>query len=184
MQAIDRDPSTFDQAPDGATPSFLGNEVESGTPVVRWTGEAIGYGRSKVVTAQPLAPPTPVSRPPSKRRSSDRFTPHQASMSWALIPLTEEQRAIQQTARDFAHAELAPYSEQWDREGFFDRAVAAKLGALGFLGMLIPEEYDGLGLDTCTYLVALEEIAAVDASIADNGSIIVACDENLKEQAA
>lgn len=87
-------------------------------------------------------------------------------MSWALIPLTEEQRAIQQTARDFAHAELAPYSEQWDREGFFDRAVAAKLGALGFLGMLIPEEYDGLGLDTCTYLVALEEIAAVDASIA------------------
>jgi alkylation response protein AidB-like acyl-CoA dehydrogenase len=87
-------------------------------------------------------------------------------VSWALIPLTEEQRAIQQTARDFAHAELAPHSAQWDREGFFDRSVAAKLGALGFLGMLIPEEYDGLGLDTCTYLVALEEIAAVDASIA------------------
>ncbi len=87
-------------------------------------------------------------------------------MSWALIPLTEEQRAIQQTAREFAHAELAPHSVQWDREGFFDRSVAAKLGALGFLGMLIPEEYDGLGLDTCTYLVALEEIAAVDASIA------------------
>lgn len=87
-------------------------------------------------------------------------------MSWALIPLTEEQRAIQQTARDFAHEELAPHSERWDREAFFDRSVAAKLGALGFLGMLIPEAYDGLGLDTCTYLVALEEIAAVDASVA------------------
>lgn len=87
-------------------------------------------------------------------------------MSWALIPLTEEQRAIQQTARDFAHAELAPHTELWDREAFFDRSVADKLGALGFLGMLIPEQYDGLGLDTCTYLVALEEIAAVDASIA------------------
>ncbi|MBK6307599.1 MAG: acyl-CoA dehydrogenase family protein [Gemmatimonadetes bacterium] len=87
-------------------------------------------------------------------------------MSWALIPLTEEQRAIQQAARDFAHAELAPHSERWDRESFFDRSIVGKLGALGFLGMLIPEAYDGLGLYTCTYLVALEEIAAVDASVA------------------
>ncbi|MBK8646112.1 MAG: acyl-CoA dehydrogenase family protein [Gemmatimonadetes bacterium] len=87
-------------------------------------------------------------------------------MSWALIPLTEEQRAIQQAARDFAHAELAPHSERWDRESFFDRSIVGKLGALGFLGMLIPEAYDGLGLDTCTYLVALEEVAAVDASVA------------------
>ncbi len=87
-------------------------------------------------------------------------------MSWALLPLTEEQRAIQQTARDFALAELAPHSERWDREALFDRDVVGKLGALGFLGMLIPEAYDGLALDTCTYLVALEEIAAVDASVA------------------
>ncbi len=87
-------------------------------------------------------------------------------MSWALIPLTEEQRAIQQTARDFAQAELAPHSDRWDREGGFDRGVAARLASLGFLGMMIPEEYDGLGLDNCTYLVALEEIAAVDASVA------------------
>lgn len=87
-------------------------------------------------------------------------------MSWALIPLTEEQRAIQQTARDFAAAEIAPHSDRWDRESIFDRGIVDKLGALGFLGMLIPEEYDGLGLDTCTYLVALEEIAAVDASVA------------------
>ena len=87
-------------------------------------------------------------------------------MSWALIPLTEEQRAIQQTARDFAHAELAPHSDRWDRDGGFDRDVATRLASLGFLGMMIPEEYDGLGLDTCTYLVALEEVAAVDASVA------------------
>ncbi|MDP1857759.1 MAG: acyl-CoA dehydrogenase family protein, partial [Gemmatimonadaceae bacterium] len=87
-------------------------------------------------------------------------------MSWALIPLTEEQHAIQSTARDFAQSELAPHSARWDRDAFFDRAVASKLGALGFLGMMIPERYDGLGLDTCTYLVALEEIAAVDASMA------------------
>ena len=87
-------------------------------------------------------------------------------MSWALIPLTEEQHAIQSTARDFAQSELAPHSARWDRDAYFDRAVADKLGALGFLGMMIPERYDGLGLDTCTYLVALEEIAADDASMA------------------
>ncbi|MFN8582400.1 MAG: acyl-CoA dehydrogenase [Gemmatimonadaceae bacterium] len=87
-------------------------------------------------------------------------------MSWALIPLTEEQRAIQQTARDFAAAEIAPHTARWDRESTFDRTIVEKLGALGFLGMMVPEQYDGLGLDSCTYLVALEEIAAVDASIA------------------
>ncbi|MEP7344493.1 MAG: acyl-CoA dehydrogenase family protein, partial [Gemmatimonadaceae bacterium] len=87
-------------------------------------------------------------------------------MSWALIPLSEEQRAIQRTAREFARTEIAPHTPQWDRDAFFDRSIVGKLGALGFLGMLVPEEYDGLGLDTCTYLVALEEIAAVDASVA------------------
>jgi alkylation response protein AidB-like acyl-CoA dehydrogenase len=87
-------------------------------------------------------------------------------MSWALIPLTEEQLAIQKTARDFARAEIAPHVARWDRDASFDRAIVGKLGDLGFLGMMIPEAYDGLGLDTCTYLVALEEIAAVDASVA------------------
>jgi alkylation response protein AidB-like acyl-CoA dehydrogenase len=87
-------------------------------------------------------------------------------MSWALIPLTEEQRGIQQLARDFAREELAPHTDAWDRDAFFDRGAIARLGELGFLGMLIPDELGGLGLDTCTYLVALEEIAAVDASVA------------------
>jgi hypothetical protein len=87
-------------------------------------------------------------------------------MSWALIPLTEEQRAVQQTARDFARIELAPHTAEWDEVATFDRAIVGKLGDLGFLGMMVPEAYDGLGADTCTYLVALEEIAAVDASIA------------------
>jgi alkylation response protein AidB-like acyl-CoA dehydrogenase len=88
-------------------------------------------------------------------------------MSWALIPLTEEQREIQRMARDFAKAEIAPYSDTWDRaEQYDEQGITAKLGELGFLGMLIPEEFDGLGLDTRTYLVALEEIAAVDASVA------------------
>ena len=87
-------------------------------------------------------------------------------MSWALIPLTEEQKEIQHLAREFAHAEIAPHSAQWDRESAMDHSILAKLSELGFLGMMVPEQYQGLGLDTVTYLVALEEIAAVDASVA------------------
>jgi len=87
-------------------------------------------------------------------------------MAWALTPLTEEQREIQRVARDFAMHEIAPHSAQWDRDAYFEPSLVGKLGALGFLGMLLPEEYGGLGLDTLTYLVALEEIATVDASVA------------------
>lgn len=83
-----------------------------------------------------------------------------------LTFLTEEQRAIRDAARDFAASELAPNVERWDREASFDPAVIGKLGELGFLGMLAPTELDGMGLDTLSYLVALEEIAAVDASTA------------------
>ncbi|MFL5616771.1 MAG: acyl-CoA dehydrogenase family protein [Gemmatimonadaceae bacterium] len=83
-----------------------------------------------------------------------------------LNPLTEQQRAVVDLARQFATEEIAPHAARWDRESYFDRGVAEKLGALGFLGMMIPEEWDGLGLDTLTYLMALEEIAVADASTA------------------
>jgi alkylation response protein AidB-like acyl-CoA dehydrogenase len=83
-----------------------------------------------------------------------------------LIPLTEQQQQIVDLARQFAADEIAPHAARWDREACFDRGVAERLGALGFLGMMIPEEWDGLGLDTLTYLMALEEIAVADASTA------------------
>src|SRR3954468_13878425 len=87
-------------------------------------------------------------------------------MAWALTPLTEEQQSIQQVAREFARSEIAPHSAAWDRDAYFEPTLIPKLGELGFLGMMIPEQYDGLGLDTLTYLIALEEIAIVDASVA------------------
>jgi alkylation response protein AidB-like acyl-CoA dehydrogenase len=83
-----------------------------------------------------------------------------------LTSLTEEQGEIQQLAREFASAEIAPHAARWDREASFPIDVAHRMGELGFLGMLIPEQYDGLGLDTTSYLIALEEIAAADASAA------------------
>lgn len=87
-------------------------------------------------------------------------------MTWALTPLSEEQRQIQAVAREFAEREIAPHSAKWDRDSYFEPSLVGKLGELGFLGMLVPARYDGLGLDTLTYLVTLEEIAIVDASVA------------------
>jgi alkylation response protein AidB-like acyl-CoA dehydrogenase len=87
-------------------------------------------------------------------------------MTWALTPLSEEQREIQKVARDFALAEIAPFSVAWDRDAHFEPSLVRKMGDLGFMGMLVPEKYDGMGLDTLTYLLALEEIATIDASVA------------------
>ena len=78
----------------------------------------------------------------------------------------EEQEQIVQLVRDFAAEHIAPNAARWDAEKHFARDVIDRLGALGFLGMLVPEAYDGLGLDTLTYLQAIEEIAAADASVA------------------
>ena len=83
-----------------------------------------------------------------------------------LTPLSDVQREIVQLARHFAAEEIAPHAARWDRDACFDLATAEKLGALGFLGMLIPEKWDGQGLDTLTFLLVLEEIAAADASTA------------------
>ena len=83
-----------------------------------------------------------------------------------LTPLTETQREIVRLARTFAAAEILPNAERWDRDAYFEPAIVKQLGDLGFLGMLLPEQYDGMGLDAVTYLLALEEIAAADASTA------------------
>jgi len=83
-----------------------------------------------------------------------------------LTPLSDEQREIQRLAREFATSEIAPFAGAWDKAEAADPAVRFKLGELGFLGMLLPTEYGGLGLDSLSYLLALEEIAAADASTA------------------
>ncbi|MEP6764323.1 MAG: acyl-CoA dehydrogenase family protein [Gemmatimonadaceae bacterium] len=84
----------------------------------------------------------------------------------SLLPITELQAEIQATAKSFAEREIAPLAGERDRESRFDRSMVAQLAELGFLGMMLPEEYDGLGLDANTYLLALEEIAVADASAA------------------
>ena len=80
--------------------------------------------------------------------------------------ITADQTQIRDLARDFAERELRPHAEEWDREQHFPREVIQQLGELGFMGMMLPEEWDGLGLDTTSYLLALEQIAWGDASVA------------------
>lgn len=83
-----------------------------------------------------------------------------------LDRLTEEQRAIRATARAFADEHVRPFAAQWDRDSHFEPSLIGRLGDLGFLGMLLPTEHDGMGLDAVSYLIALEEIARADASVA------------------
>jgi alkylation response protein AidB-like acyl-CoA dehydrogenase len=87
-------------------------------------------------------------------------------MTAPLLELSEEQREILRVAREFAAEAILPHRDRWDEEAYFEPALVRRMGELGFLGMLLPEEYDGLALDTRTYLLALEEIAAADASVA------------------
>ena len=78
--------------------------------------------------------------------------------------ITEEHRMIQQAARDFARKEIAPIAERHDETGEFPIDTIRKMGELGFMGIEVPEEYGGVGMDTVAYVLALTEISKVDAS--------------------
>src|SRR5437868_902968 len=78
--------------------------------------------------------------------------------------LTEEQKLIQQTAREFADEKLAPLAAEYDRTEEFTAPQAKMLAEMGFLGMMAPEEYGGAGLDTVSYVLAMEEVGRACAS--------------------
>src|SRR5262249_54161576 len=77
---------------------------------------------------------------------------------------TEEQLLIQKTARDFAEREVAPKAKELDKTGRWPTEIVLRLGELGFLGMIVPSEYGGAGLDTVSYVLAMEEVSRGCAS--------------------
>lgn len=79
--------------------------------------------------------------------------------------LTPEQEMVRDTARNFAQQQLRPNSASWEASSSFPREVLREMGSLGFLGMTVPAEWDGAGLDYLSYAIALEEIAAGDGAI-------------------
>jgi alkylation response protein AidB-like acyl-CoA dehydrogenase len=80
------------------------------------------------------------------------------------LSLTPEHEMIRQTARDFAEREIAPVAAHFDESGEFPRETVRKMGGLGLMGIEVPEEYGGAGLDTLSYVLALEEISKGDAA--------------------
>ena len=81
-----------------------------------------------------------------------------------MFNLTEEQLAVQQAARDFAQNELLPGVIERDTKGQYPTEQIKMMGELGFLGMMVPEEYGGGGMDSLSYVLAMEEISKVDNS--------------------
>jgi short/branched chain acyl-CoA dehydrogenase len=80
--------------------------------------------------------------------------------------LSDEQKAIQELARDFAQNEVKPRAEEMDREEAFPYDLVKKMAALGFMGLPFPEKYGGAGADTVSYALAVMELARADASTA------------------
>ncbi len=85
-------------------------------------------------------------------------------MDAELFPLSDEHKMIRDTARDFAQKEIAPIAAQFDESGEFPYATIKKMGEMGLMGIEVPEEYGGAGMDTLSYVLALEEICKVDAA--------------------
>lgn len=79
--------------------------------------------------------------------------------------LSEEQRMVQATVREFVAAEVAPRAHEYDEQSRFPREQLKGLAELGLMGMIIPEEWGGAGFDTVAYALALEEIARADSSV-------------------
>ena len=81
-----------------------------------------------------------------------------------LFPFTEEHEMIRQTAHEFAQREIAPIAAEYDESGDFPIETIMKMGEMGFMGIEVPEEYGGAGMDTLAYVLALEEISKADAA--------------------
>ncbi|EIM77178.1 butyryl-CoA dehydrogenase [Nitritalea halalkaliphila LW7] len=84
---------------------------------------------------------------------------------------TEEQLAVQMAAREFAQTELLPGVIERDTEAKFPHEQIKKMGELGFMGMMVDPKYDGGGMDTVSYVLAMEELSKIDASASVSMSV-------------
>ncbi len=80
------------------------------------------------------------------------------------LQLTEEQQMIQEMVRDFAQKEIAPVATHYDEVGEFPLPIIRKMGTMGLMGIETPEEYEGAGMDTLSYVLAMEEVAKADVA--------------------
>src|SRR5512134_2284267 len=76
------------------------------------------------------------------------------------IELTEEQKQVRDLCREFAAKELQPNARRWDRDHEFPREAVKKLAEMGLMGVAVPSEWGGAGMDNVSYALAMEEISA------------------------
>jgi alkylation response protein AidB-like acyl-CoA dehydrogenase len=79
--------------------------------------------------------------------------------------LSDEQQLIRETAREFCDREIAPFAREWDRSERMDPGIVEKLADVGFLGCALPEEHGGMGLETVSYCLVMEELGRADSSV-------------------
>ena len=79
--------------------------------------------------------------------------------------LTPEQELIRRSAREFCDREIVPNARDWDRSERMDEGIVPKLAEIGFLGCALPEEFGGMGLDTISYCLVMEELGRADSSV-------------------
>jgi alkylation response protein AidB-like acyl-CoA dehydrogenase len=91
------------------------------------------------------------------------------------LRLTEEQEQLRNMVREFAANEIAPHVREWDEHSTFPVELIEKLGRLGLMGIIFPEEYGGAGLGYVEYSTAIQELARVDGAVA----LIVAAHNSL-----
>jgi alkylation response protein AidB-like acyl-CoA dehydrogenase len=91
---------------------------------------------------------------------------HDLMSSSFTFELSEEQRALRDSIREFAEAEIAPHAAEWDRTSTFPTETVRQLGELGAMGVALPEEYGGIGAGALAQALVVEELARIDSSIA------------------
>src|SRR6202453_142938 len=92
-----------------------------------------------------------------------------------MFGLTEEQEQLRKEVRGFAEREVAPHVSEWDEKSEFPHEVVKKLGSMGLMGVIFPEELGGAGMGYVEYVLAIEELSRVDGSV----GIIVAAHTSL-----
>ena len=130
----------------------------------------------------------PGRRPRRPGHAPPAAVPRRGRLRWDImnglvdLTLTPEQTLLRNTARDLANKEIAPRAAEIDKQHRFPRELVARLGELGLMGVAIPQEWGGAGMDTVSYALALEEISRACAStgviMSVNNSLV--CDPILK----
>jgi alkylation response protein AidB-like acyl-CoA dehydrogenase len=96
---------------------------------------------------------------------------------------TDDQKELCRALREFAEKEIVPYASEWDEKERFPAEVIRKLGELGFLGVIFPEDYGGAGMSYAEYAIVIEELARADASVGITVSAHISlCSNHIYEQ--